>query len=125
MNRGISKEKPRRKGGAFILKRIGCLIVLGQRVGSPVVWAGCLSVPTTAHAGISFRGVVVPSAAHGSIRSSNIVVQTRDQATVTTIGMLGSHHQHIHRLKYSGWFLVVSTKQLEKVRRFKKLVVYE
>ena len=52
---GIDKQKPRHKGGAFMVKRNGCLISLKQSASSPVVSARRRSVRSAAHAGNTSR----------------------------------------------------------------------
>ena len=59
----MDQKKPRHQGGAFVVNRNGCLIVFGRSAGSPVVWAGCLSVLSTADGGMGARGGVTNSSA--------------------------------------------------------------
>ena len=59
----MDQKKPRHQGGAFVVNRNGCLIVFGRSAGSPVVWAGCLSVLSAADGGMGARGGVTNSSA--------------------------------------------------------------
>ena len=60
----MDQKKPRHQGGAFVVNRNGCLIVFGRSAGSPVVWAGCLSVLSAADGGMGARGGVAITTAH-------------------------------------------------------------
>ena len=61
----MDQKKPRHQGGAFVVNRNGCLIVFGRSAGSPVVWAGCLSVLSAADGGMGARGTAVLSTGDG------------------------------------------------------------
>jgi len=72
-------KKPRHQGGAFVVNRNGCLIVFGRSAGSPVVWAGCLSVLSAADGGMGARrGVTNSSADVGMGPRGTAVLSTGD-----------------------------------------------